>query len=62
MLCGDLNGRAIQKRGDMCIADSLCCTAENNITLESNYAPINFSTKIKAVTMIRRSSTGFRHY
>ena len=42
MLCGDLNGRAIQKRGDICIADSLCCTAENNITLESNYTQINF--------------------
>ena len=28
MLCGDLNGKEIQKRGDICIliADSLCCT------------------------------------
>ena len=35
VLCGDLNGKEIQKRGDVCIqiADSLCCTAENNITL-----------------------------
>ena len=32
MLCGDLNGKEIQKRGDtcICIADSLCCTVENN--------------------------------
>ena len=30
--CGDLNGKKIQKRGDMCIciADSVCCTAETN--------------------------------
>ena len=35
VLCGDLNGEEIQKRGDVCIqiADSLCCTAENNTTL-----------------------------
>ena len=31
---GDLNGKEIQKRGDICIgiADSLCCTAETNTT------------------------------
>ena len=35
MLCGDLNGKEIQKRGDICIriADSLCCTVETNTTL-----------------------------
>ena len=35
VLCGDLNGNEIQKRGGMCInvADSLCCTAETNTTL-----------------------------
>ena len=35
MLCGDLNGKEIQKRGDICIciADSLCCTVETNMTL-----------------------------
>ena len=29
------------KRGDVCIrmADSLCCTAENTTTLQSNYTP-----------------------
>ena len=34
-LCGDLNGKEIQKREDICIriADSLCCTAETNTTL-----------------------------
>ena len=35
MLCGDLNGKEIQKRGDIgiYIADSLCCTAETNTPL-----------------------------
>ena len=35
VLCGDLNGKEIQKRGDMCmrIADPLCCTVEANTTL-----------------------------
>ena len=35
MLCGYLNGKEIQKRGDMCIyiADSLRYTAETNTTL-----------------------------
>ena len=35
MLCGDLNGKEIQKRGDICIctADSLHCTIETNTTL-----------------------------
>ena len=32
MHCGDLNGKEVQKRGDMyvCIADSLCYTTETN--------------------------------
>ena len=29
----DLNGKEIQKRGDACIADSLCCRVETNTTL-----------------------------
>ena len=35
VLCGDLNGKEIQKRGNicLCIADSLCYTVETNITL-----------------------------
>ena len=34
-LCGNLNGKEIQNRGDMYIhtADSLCCTVETNRTL-----------------------------
>ena len=42
MLCGNLNGKEVQKRGDICIciADSLCCTVETNTTLQSNYTPI----------------------
>ena len=32
-------GREVQEEGDVyiCIADSLCCTAETNSTLKSNY-------------------------
>ena len=35
VLCGDLDGKEIQRRRDICIhiADSLCCTVETNITL-----------------------------
>ena len=35
ILCGDLNGKEIQKRVDICIriANSLHCSAEANITL-----------------------------
>ena len=35
VLCGDLNGKEIQKRGDIyiCIADSFGCTVETNTTL-----------------------------
>ena len=48
MLYDDLNGKEIQKRGDICIhiPDTLCCTAEIN-TLESNYAPIKINKKEK---------------
>ena len=57
MLCGDLNGKEIRKRGDICkhIGDSLRCTAEANIL--SNCTPIkikkekdnssHFSTKLR---------------
>ena len=32
VLCGDLKGKEVPKRGDICvrIADSLCCTIEIN--------------------------------
>ena len=35
MLCGDLDGKKFQRRGDisLCIANSLCCTEENNTML-----------------------------
>ena len=55
MLCGDLNGKAIQKTEDICLymADSLCCTAENNITLSRKYTPIKFFLKTEsAPTML----------
>ena len=47
MLCDDLNGKKIQKTGDTCIhiADSLCCTAETNPILQSNYTPIKINFK-----------------
>ena len=49
MLCGDQNGKEIQEKGYICIhvADSLCCTAETNTTLQSTYTSI---TKIKNKT------------
>ena len=35
VLCDDLNGREVQKGGDicMCMADSFCCAVEANTTL-----------------------------
>ena len=47
MLCGDLNGKEIPERGNICIpiADSLCCTVETNTTLYSNYNPIKIFFK-----------------
>ena len=44
VLYGDLNGMEIQKGGNICIliVGSLCCAVETNITLYSNYTPINF--------------------
>ena len=35
VVCGDLNGKEIQKREDIliCLIDSLFCTAETNTTL-----------------------------
>ena len=48
-LCDDLEGwnggyggKEAPEGGDVCtcIADSLCCTAETNTTLQSNYIPL----------------------
>ena len=43
MLCGDLNGKDIQKRGAMCIhiAGSLCFTVETNSALSNNYTCVH---------------------
>ena len=43
--CGSLNGREVQKGGDicMCMADSLCCAVEANTTLKSNQTPIKIN-------------------
>ena len=47
VLHGDLNGKEIQNRADICIcmADSFCCTAETNTTLQSNYTPVKINFK-----------------
>ena len=47
MICGDLNGKEIQKSGDICIhiADLFCCTVETNTSLESSYNPIKINLK-----------------
>ena len=39
MLCGDVNGKEIQKRRDthISMSDSLCCTAKTDTAMESNY-------------------------
>ena len=47
VLCGDLNGKEIQKRGDICshLADSLCSTAETTTALCRNCTPIKLGEK-----------------
>ena len=49
MLCGDLNGKGICKRGNIRTsrADSLCCTVEINTMLWSNYTLIKTNLKKK---------------
>ena len=44
----------IPKRGDICIhtADSLCCTAETNTTLQSNFTQIKINEKIDTLLYI----------
>ena len=48
VLCGDLNRKEIQKRGDICIciADSLCCTVENNI-IKQLYSNKNLKRRLQ---------------
>ena len=54
VLCGDLNGKEIQKRGDMCIhtADSFHCTVETNTTLLNNYTSIKKKKKESGVFLV----------
>ena len=49
VLCSDLNGKEIPKRGDIYMhgAESLCYTAETNTALLSNYNPIKLILKRK---------------
>ena len=55
MLCGDINGEEIQKRGNICmsITDALCYTVDTNTTLQSNYMPIKVILKINENTNIK---------
>ena len=48
MICGDLNGKEIHRRGDIHITDSLCSTVETNTTLQSNYTSVKFFLNKKA--------------
>ena len=59
MLCGDLNGKEIFKRGDTCIsrADSLCCTAEANNIVKQLYSN-NFFFLEKIILLYKRNRTG----
>ena len=48
MLCGDLNGKEMQKRGNICIqiVDSVCSIAKNNTKVQSNYTLIKLKNKL----------------
>ena len=52
MLCGDLNGQKIQKRGDVCVhtAGSLCYTAETNSIVKQLYTNNFFLKLVRLVT------------
>ena len=60
VLCGDLSGKEIWKRGDLCIhiADSLCCTVETNTTLLSTYTLTSFFKRQQTP----RNSRHTKHY
>ena len=49
MVCSDLNKKEMRKRGDICIcaADSLCCTAETNTILWSNYVLVQSLSHVR---------------
>ena len=50
------------KREDICIADSLCCTAETKTTLYINYTPIKINFKNKIKLQIQHSTYNINHY
>ena len=50
--------RTESKRLSICITDSVCCTAESNITLWINYNPIKINFK-KVVSRIPWQSSGW---
>ena len=58
MLCGDLNGKEIQKRGGVCIrmVDSFCCTAKGNTDIVNQLCSSKkfFKNAFKAVWMCLR--------
>ena len=39
-VCDDLTRREIQKKEYICMADLVCCIAENDTAVYSNYTPI----------------------
>ena len=58
VLCSDLNGKEIQKRGDIRRrrADSLCCAEDTETTLSSSYTPIRINLKRKKEPSLARGS------
>ena len=42
MICADLNGKEIQRRGDTRVTDSLCSTVETNTTLQATIFQYSF--------------------
>ena len=52
MLCGDLNGKEIKKRGNICIhiADSLCCKQKQ--TQHGNVTILQYKKKRKSLSFI----------
>ena len=60
VLCGDPNGKEIQKRGDICIhiTNSLCCTVETNTVKKRLY----FSEKLSLKKMSSLSEKYLVHY
>ena len=60
MLCGNPNGKEIPKRGAICIADLLCCTAETNTTLYSNFIQLRKFYTLRKVNLKKRNKETLR--